>query len=112
MISGVSGQEKGGGSRSMSRGYWAVANSVGMGHGIGVEGKADVALGANGDDASVTVDTFFEQPDCSFTGAPRGQTGANGIANTLANDDLHQRLAVAGGAGSCGQVVGIGAATY
>ena len=80
------------------------------GHGGGVVGEAEAAVGAEEDDAAVASETVVEIGD-GFAGDDfRRGTGRDAIRSPLAEDELHDGFAPAGEGDGGGEIVSVAAA--
>ncbi len=80
------------------------------GHAGGVVGDADLAVGAQEDDASVASEAVVEIGDGFGGGVLRGGSGGDSVDRPLAEDELHDGLSPAGEGDGGGEVVGVTAA--
>jgi len=97
VLDGEAGLEAGGGGES-------------PGHGGGVVGEAEAAVGAEEDDAAVAAETVEEVGD-GFAGGDFGRgSGGYAVGGPLAEDELHDGFAPTGEGDGGGEIVGIAAA--
>ena len=81
------------------------------GHGGGVVGEAEAAVGAEEDDAAVSAKAVVEVGD-GFAGGDFGScAGGDAVGGPLAEDQFHDGLAPAGEGDGGGKIVGVAAAT-
>jgi hypothetical protein len=88
----------------------AFGGGVAPSHARGVVGDADLAVGAEEDDASVALEAAVEVVDGGVGGLLRGGAGCDAVDGPLAEDELHDGFAVSGERGGGGEVVGVAAA--
>ena len=80
------------------------------GHAGCVVGYADLAVGAEEDDASVASETVVKVGDGFGGGSLGGGSGGDSVDGPLAEDQLHNGLSPAGEGDGGGEVVGVAAA--
>ena len=81
------------------------------GHGGGVVGEAEAAVGAEEDDAAVSAEAVVEVGDGFAGGDFGGGAGGDAIGGPLAEDQFHDGFAPAGEGDGGGEIVGVAAAT-
>jgi len=81
------------------------------GHGWGVVGEAETAVGGEKDDAAVAAETAVEVGDGLAGGDIWGCAVCDAVGGPLAEDQLHDGFAPAGERDGGGEIVGIAAAT-
>ena len=81
------------------------------GHGGGVVGEAEAAVGAEEDDAAVAAETVEKVGDGFAGGDFRGGSGGDAVGGPLAEDELHDGFAPAGEGDGGGEIVSVAAAT-
>jgi hypothetical protein len=81
------------------------------GHGGGVVGEAETAVGTEEDNAAVAAETVEEIRDGFAGGEFGGGTASDAVGGPFAEDELHDGFAPAGERDGGGEIVGIAAAT-
>src|ERR1035437_7411123 len=81
------------------------------GHGGGVVGEAEAAVGSEEDDAAMAAETVIEVGDGFLGGEFRGGAVGDAVGGPLAEDQLHDGFAPAGERDGGGEIVGVAAAT-
>jgi len=92
-------------------GLEAAGGGKAPGHGGGVVGEAEAAVGAEEDDAAVAAEAVVEIGDGFAGGDLRGRAVGDTVSGPLAEDQLHDGFAPAGEGDSGGEVVSVAAAT-
>lgn len=81
------------------------------GHGGGVVGEAEAAVGAEEDDSAVAAETVVEVGD-GFAGDDfRGGAGGDTVSGPLAEDEFHDGFAPSGEGDGGGEIVSVATAT-
>jgi len=81
------------------------------GHGGGVVGESEAAVGAEKDNAAVTTESVEEIGDSFAGGDFRGRACGDAVSGPLAKDQLHDGFAPTGEGDGGGEIVGVAAAT-
>jgi hypothetical protein len=92
-------------------GLETVGGGEAPGHGGGVVGEAEAAIGTEEDDAAMAAETVEEIRDGLAGGDFRGGSVGDAVGGPFAEDELHDGFAPAGEGDGGGEIVGVAAAT-